>query len=715
MANRAVSFFVNLSSGDKGSEVSPPTSARGRIKAIQCKKRDTLMQFPGARRLACRKRLRNATSFLKEQGANENELCICLYVTGCELPEKFDFMTKDSSLTCPSGSPLLAEYLLNDEPVRVQIMKNEVKLGCLAPPVNKIGGWKKPKQAVSFFVNFISSEGRSDVKPPSSAWHCIKAMQSKNRKTLMQFPGARRLACRKRLRNATAFLKEQVANADELCICLYVIGSELPEKFEFMTKDRALTLPRGSPLLAEYTFNDDAVRVQIMKYKVKLGCLAPPVNKIGGLKKSNAVSFTVKLPYGSEVSDVSRSTSALGRIKAMQRSKRKILMKFPGARLLACRKRLRNATSFLKEQGASENELCICLYVTGFELPDKFECLTKNDSTTCPSGSPLLAEYFINDEAVRVQIMKYKARLGCLAPPVNKIGGWKKPKKAVSFFVDLNSGDEGPDAIPPKSARGQMKAIQCRKRNILMQFPGARRLACRKRLSTATSFLKEQGADEKELCICLYVTGKDLPDKFEFMTKDSSLTCPSGSPLLAEYLLNDEPVRVQIMKYKVKLGSLAPPLNKIVGRKKPTKKAVSFFVDLNSGIQGFDICPPASDRGQIKAMQYRNRNILMRFPGARRLACRKRLSSVTPFLKEQGASKNELCMCVYVTGNELPENFGFMNKDSSLTCPSGTPLLAEYILNGISVRVQIMKYEAKLGCLAPPENKIGGLKKSQQR
>jgi len=389
-------------------------------------------------------------------------------------------------------------------------------------------------------------------------------------------------------------------------------------------------------------------------------------------------------------------------------------MKFPGARRLACRKRLRNATSFLKEQGADESELCICVYVNGSQIPETFEFMSKDSSVNCPSESSLLAEYLLKDGNVRVQIMKYKAELDCLAPPANKIGGWKKLKhKAVSFFVNLHSIDEGSDVSPPTSVRGRVKAMLCSKRSTFMRFPGARRLACRNRLRKATSFLKEEGASESELCICLYVIGSELPDMFEFMSKHSSLACPIGSPLLAEYFLTDESIRVQIMKYQVKLDCLAPPVNKIGGWKKHIEKAVSFFVDLHSGDVGSDVRPPTSARGLIKNIQCTKRKTLMQFPGARRLACRKRLGDATLFLKEQGATENELCICLYVTGSELPEKFEFMTKDISLLCPSGSPLLAEYLFNDEPVRVQIMKFEVELCCLAPPVNKIGGLKKPQ--
>merc|ERR1719419_343851 len=199
------------------------------------------------------------------------------------------------------------------------------------------------------------------------------------------------------------------------------------------------------------------------------------------------------------------------------------------------------------------------------------EYMVKDTSLTFPEDSPLLAEYLLNDNPVRVQIMKNKIMLPCLAPPTNKIGRCK-----ISFFVDVHSNDRESVMSAHKSPKGSVKVIQCSKRHILMHFPGARRLTCRKRLRASTAFLKEHGVSDKEFCICIYVVGSELPEKMDFMVKDTSVTFPEGSLLLAEYLLNDNPVRVQIMKNKINLPCLAPPTNKI-GRCK-----TSFVVDVHS-------------------------------------------------------------------------------------------------------------------------------------
>merc|ERR1719419_1717219 len=128
--------------------------------------------------------------------------------------------------------------------------------------------------------------------------------------------------------------------------------------------------------------------------------------------------------------------------------------------------------------------------------------------------------------------------LPCLAPPTNKIGRCK-----ISFVVDVHSNDKESVMSAHKSPKGSIKVIQCSKRHVFMHFPSARRLTCRKRLRASTAFLKEQGVSDKEFCICLYVVGSELPEKMEYMVKDTSVTFPEGSPLLAEYLLNDNPVR----------------------------------------------------------------------------------------------------------------------------------------------------------------------------
>jgi len=139
--------------------------------------------------------------------------------------------------------------------------------------------------------------------------------------------------------------------------------------------------------------------------------------------------------------------------------------------------------------------------------------------------------------------------------------------KGVAFFVDLmEENAESSDQSMPASARGHIKKVQCTVRGEVMKFPGARRLTCSKRLTEATAFLKAFGANEKELCMCLYVTGNDLPEATNCMTMDKSVTAPQGADVLAEYLLNEHPYRVQIKKYTgANIESLGSPMN-CVGR-----------------------------------------------------------------------------------------------------------------------------------------------------
>jgi len=297
---------------------------------------------------------------------------------------------------------------------------------------------------------------------------------------------------------------------------------------------------------------------------------------------NKSLKWLVKLDESKKKSDVSTPTSARGRLKAIQCAKRAQLMSFPGARRLVCRKRLTKATKFLESQGANEKELCICLYVSGSELPGKLPYMTKDDSVTCSPESGLLAEYLLDDHPIRVQVMKYDVTIDSLAPPANETGRWKRRKlnpkrkinemanKSLTWLVELDESKKKSDASTPTSARSHLKAIQCAKRAQLMSFPGARRLVCRKRLTEATKFLESQGANEKELCMCLYVSGSELPGKLPYMTKDDSVTCSPESGLLAEYLLNDHPIRVQVMKYDVTIDSFAPPSNE-TGRWKRRK------------------------------------------------------------------------------------------------------------------------------------------------
>jgi len=139
--------------------------------------------------------------------------------------------------------------------------------------------------------------------------------------------------------------------------------------------------------------------------------------------------------------------------------------------------------------------------------------------------------------------------------------------KGVAFFVDLiEANAENSDQSAPTSARANIKKIQCTVRGDVMKFPGARRLTCSKRLTEATAFLKAFGANEKEFCMCLYVTGDELPESIDCMTMDKSVTAPEGCDVLAEYLLNEHPYRVQIKKYAgANIESLGQPSN-CVGR-----------------------------------------------------------------------------------------------------------------------------------------------------
>jgi len=145
---KGVAFFVDLMEENAAtSDQSMPTSARGTIKKVQCAVRGELMKFPGARRLTCAKRLTEATAFLKAFGANEKEFCMCLYVSGNELPEAVDCMKMDKSVTAPEGSNVLAEYLLNEHPYRVQIKKySGPSIQSLGAPENCVGRMQTPRQ-----------------------------------------------------------------------------------------------------------------------------------------------------------------------------------------------------------------------------------------------------------------------------------------------------------------------------------------------------------------------------------------------------------------------------------------------------------------------------------------------------------------------------------------------------------------------------------------
>merc|ERR1719471_1293719 len=102
------------------------------------------MTFPGARRLVCTKRVTQKTQFLEKFDANDKEICMCLYVSGTpSLPEETDYMKKDTSIVCPEDSVLLAEYLLKDEPIRVQIKRYQAPIASLAAPENCVGRLRK--------------------------------------------------------------------------------------------------------------------------------------------------------------------------------------------------------------------------------------------------------------------------------------------------------------------------------------------------------------------------------------------------------------------------------------------------------------------------------------------------------------------------------------------------------------------------------------------